>query len=163
MGLSSTNEMPASPPRLLIADDQHDVLDALRLLLKGNGYLIDLVESPAAALTALGQREYDAALIDLNYTRDTTSGDEGLELLRRIHESDNAPPVVVMTAWGSIGLAVEAMRRGARDFVEKPWDNDRLLSIVRTQTELARALRRATRLEAQTRAAAAGPAPFLAP
>jgi DNA-binding NtrC family response regulator len=151
----------APPPRILIADDQRDVLEALRLLLKADGYLIDPVESPAAALTALGQRAYDAVLIDLNYARDTTSGEEGLELLRGIHEADASIPVVVMTAWGSVHLAVEAMQRGARDFVEKPWDNERLRAIVRTQVELGRALRRADRLEASTRTSGTT-APFIA-
>ena len=144
--------MPTSPPRLLIADDQRDVLEALRLLLKADGYLIDAVESPAAVVTALGQREYDAVLIDLNYARDTTSGAEGLDLLKQIQQLDAALPVVVMTAWGSVNLAVEAMRRGARDFVEKPWNNDRLQAIIRTQVELGRAIRRADRLEAHSRA-----------
>ena len=143
--------MSTSSTRILIADDQRDVLEALRLLLKGEGYQIDVVESPAAVLKALEQRDYDVVLIDLNYARDTTSGQEGLELLTRIHGADEMLPVVVMTAWGSVNVAVEAMRRGARDFVEKPWDNERLKAIVRTQTELGRALRRATRLEAQTR------------
>ena len=143
--------MSTPSTRLLIADDQRDVLEALRLLLKGEGYLIDAVESPAAVLKALEQRDYDVVLIDLNYARDTTSGQEGLELLTKIHGADEMLPVVVMTAWGSVNVAVEAMRRGARDFVEKPWDNERLKAIVRTQTELGRALRRATRLEAQTR------------
>jgi DNA-binding NtrC family response regulator len=149
-----------TPARILIADDQRDVLEALRLLLKGEGYQIDAVESPAAALTALEKRDYDVVLIDLNYARDTTSGEEGLDLLTRIHSADDMLPIVVMTAWGSVKLAVEAMRRGARDFVEKPWDNERLLAIVRTQTELGRALRRASRLEAQTRVqqSEAGPA-----
>jgi len=142
----------AVQPRLLIADDQRDVLDALRLLLKTDGYHIDAVESPAAVLNALGARDYDVVLIDLNYARDTTSGQEGLDLVREIHAADALLPVIVMTAWGSVPLAVEAMRRGARDFVEKPWDNERLRSIVRTQTELGRALRRAGRLEAETRA-----------
>ena len=142
--------MPTSPPRLLIADDQRDVLEALRLLLKADGYLIDAVESPAAVLTALGQREYDAVLIDLNYARDTTSGAEGLDLLKQIQQLDAAIPVVVMTAWGSVNLAVEAMRRGARDFVEKPWNNERLQAIIKTQVELGRAIRRADRLEAHT-------------
>jgi DNA-binding NtrC family response regulator len=151
-----------NPSRLLIADDQRDVLEALRLLLKGEGYLIDAVESPAAALTALAERDYDVVLIDLNYARDTTSGDEGLELLRQIHSADAVLPVVVMTAWGSVQIAVDAMRRGARDFIEKPWDNERLLAIVRTQTELGRALRRAGRLEAQTRSAAEGGATLIA-
>jgi DNA-binding NtrC family response regulator len=137
--------------RLLIADDQRDVLEALRLLLKAEGYQIDAVESPAAVLKALEQRDYDVVIIDLNYARDTTSGQEGLELLTKIHGADEMLPVVVMTAWGSVNVAVEAMRRGARDFVEKPWDNERLKAIVRTQAELGRALRRATRLEAQSR------------
>jgi DNA-binding NtrC family response regulator len=136
--------------RLLIADDQRDVLEALRLLLKAEGYLIDAVESPAAVLKALEQRDYDVVIIDLNYARDTTSGQEGLELLTKIHGADEMLPVVVMTAWGSVNVAVEAMRRGARDFVEKPWDNERLKAIVRTQAELGRALRRAIRLEAQS-------------
>jgi DNA-binding NtrC family response regulator len=141
--------MPAAA-RILIADDQADVLEALRLLLKGEGFLIDAVESPAAALGALEQRDYDVVLIDLNYARDTTSGQEGLDLLARIYAADESLPVVVMTAWGSVKLAVEAMRRGARDFIEKPWNNERLLTVLRTQTELGRALRRATRLEAQS-------------
>jgi len=143
--------VPTPPPRLLIADDQRDVLEALRLLLKADGYLIDPVESPAAVVTALGERDYDAVLIDLNYARDTTSGAEGLDLLRQIQQIDASLPVIVMTAWGSVNLAVEAMRRGARDFVEKPWNNERLQAIIRTQVELGRAIRRADRLEAHTR------------
>jgi len=143
--------MSTPSTRLLIADDQRDVLEALRLLLKAEGYQIDAVESPAAVLKALEQRDYDVVIIDLNYARDTTSGQEGLELLTKIHGADEMLPVVVMTAWGSVNVAVEAMRRGARDFVEKPWDNERLKAIVRTQAELGRALRRATRLEAQSR------------
>jgi len=143
--------MSTPSTRLLIADDQRDVLEALRLLLKSEGYQIDAVESPAAVLKALEQRDYDVVMIDLNYARDTTSGQEGLELLTKIHAADEMLPVVVMTAWGSVNVAVEAMRRGARDFVEKPWDNERLKAIVRTQAELGRALRRATRLEAQSR------------
>ena len=145
--------MATTAARILIADDQADVLEALRLLLKGEGFLIDVVESPRAALKALEGRDYDVVLMDLNYARDTTSGREGLELLARIHAADESMPVVVMTAWGSVNLAVEAMRGGARDFIEKPWDNERLLTILRTQTELGRALRRASRLEAQTRMA----------
>ena len=143
--------MSTPSTRLLIADDQRDVLEALRLLLKTEGYQIDAVESPAAVLKALEQRDYDVVIIDLNYARDTTSGREGLELLTKIHSADEMLPVVVMTAWGSVNVAVEAMRRGARDFVEKPWDNERVKAIVRTQAELGRALRRATRLEAQSR------------
>jgi DNA-binding NtrC family response regulator len=149
--------MSAPPARILIADDQPDVLEALRLLLKGEGFLIDVVESPRAALAALEGRDYDVVLMDLNYARDTTSGQEGLDLLARLHTADESLPVVVMTAWGSVNLAVEAMRRGARDFIEKPWDNERLLSILRTQTELGRALRRASRLEAQSRQQEGGP------
>jgi len=145
--------VPTTLPRLLIADDQRDVLEALRLLLKADGYLIDTVESPAAVVTAVGQREYDVVLIDLNYARDTTSGAEGLDLLRQIQQIDASLPVVVMTAWSSVSLAVEAMRRGARDFIEKPWNNQRVQAIIRTQLELGRALRRADRLEAHSRSA----------
>jgi len=136
-------------PRILVADDQTDVLAALRLLLKGAGFDIETVSSPAAVLKAIDSRELDVALVDLNYARDTTSGSEGLDLLTKIHERDPALPVVVMTAWGSVDLAVEAMRRGARDFVQKPWDNTRLLTVLRTQLELSAALRRGERLEAE--------------
>src|SRR5207247_8128899 len=138
-------------PRVLIADDQPDVLEALRLLLKGEGYRIESAGSPAAILDAIDSREFDAVLMDLNYARDTTSGQEGLDLLSQIRSHDPTLPVVVMTAWGSVELAVEAMRRGARDFLQKPWENQRLLSIVRTQLELSRALRQAQRLEADNR------------
>ncbi|HVN08884.1 MAG TPA: sigma-54 dependent transcriptional regulator [Patescibacteria group bacterium] len=136
-------------PRVLVADDQADVREALRLLLKGEGMESDSVASPNAVVTALDTREYDAILMDLNYTRDTTSGQEGLDLLSRIQATDSALPVIVMTAWGSVQVAVEAMRRGARDFVQKPWDNARLLAILRTQIELRRALRESRRLEAE--------------
>src|SRR5262245_7100179 len=105
---------------ILIADDAPDVREALRLLLKGAGYGTEIVSSPAPVLAALESGDFDAVLIDLNYTRDTTSVSEGLDLLSRIQLFDNAPPVVVMTAWGSVDLAVEAMRRGARDFIQKP-------------------------------------------
>ena len=142
--------MGKDKPQILVADDQPDVLESIRLLLKGEGYETELARSPTAALEAVKDQEFDTALIDLNYTRDTTSGVEGLELLDRLQELDSTLPVVVMTAWGSIELAVEAMRRGAGDFFEKPWDNDRVLSIVRTQVELARA-RRGERLEAAHR------------
>jgi DNA-binding NtrC family response regulator len=138
-------------PRVLIADDQPDVLEALRLLLKGEGYRIEPAGSPAAILEAIDTREFDAVLMDLNYARDTTSGQEGLDLLSQIRGHDPTLPIVVMTAWGSVELAVEAMRRGARDFVQKPWENARLLTIVRTQVDLARALRRQHRLEAENR------------
>ena len=136
-------------PRVLIADDQSDVLEALRLLLKGEGFHLETASSPAGVLAAVEAREFDVALIDLNYTRDTTSGEEGLNLLSRIQGLDPTLPVVVMTAWGSVEVAVEAMRRGARDFVQKPWDNARLLAIVRTQIELSQALRKGQRLEAE--------------
>lgn len=139
----------AVKPRILIADDQVDVLEALRLLLKPEGYEIETVLSPADVLRALEKREYDALLMDLNYTRDTTSGDEGMELLSRVHEIDPMLTVIVMTAWGSVNLAVEAMRRGARDFIPKPWENERLVAIVRTQIDLANALKRQQRLEAE--------------
>jgi DNA-binding NtrC family response regulator len=138
-------------PRILIADDQIDVLEALRLLLKPEGYEIETVSSPQDAIRSLEKREYDALLMDLNYTRDTTSGQEGLELLTRVQEIDPMLPVVVMTAWGSVNLAVEAMRRGARDFLTKPWENERLVSIVRTQIDLSNALKRQQRLEAENK------------
>lgn len=141
----------APPPKVLVADDQPDVLEAIRLLLKGHGYEIEAVASPAAVLSALEKRDYDALLLDMNYTRDTTSGREGLDLLTTLQELEPNLPVVVMTAWGSIDGAVEAMRRGARDYVEKPWDNNRLMSIVSTQVELGRALQRAHRLESANR------------
>ncbi len=136
-------------PRILIADDQTDVLAALRLLLKGERFEIESASSPAGVLKAIDSQELDVVLIDLNYARDTTSGSEGLDLLSRIRVVDPTLPVVVMTAWGSVDLAVEAMRRGARDFIQKPWDNARLLAVVRTQVELAEALRRGQRLEAE--------------
>src|SRR5947208_7922462 len=141
----------ATTPRVLIADDQADVLEALRLLLKGEGYRIESAGSPAAILEAVDSTELDAVLMDLNYARDTTSGQEGLDLLSQIRGHDPTLPVVVMTAWSSVELAVEAMRRGAGNFVQKPWENARLLTIVRTQVELARALRRQQRLEAENR------------
>src|SRR2546427_1342115 len=138
-------------PRVLIADDQSDVLEALRLLLKAEGFQLETASSPAGVVAAVEAREFDVALIDLNYTRDTTSGEEGLNLLSRIQGIDPTLPVVVMTAWGSVEVAVEAMRRGARDFIQKPWDNARLLAIVRTQIELSQALRKGQRLEAENR------------
>lgn len=141
--------MAPSQMRILIADDQPDVLEALRLLLKREGYKIEAAESPRQVVQAIENRDYDAAIIDLNYTRDTTSGQEGLDLLAKIQSIDSTLPVIVMTAWGSVDLAVEAMRRGARDFVQKPWENERLASIVRTQLELSEALRRGQRLEAE--------------
>jgi len=144
---------PQSNPkaRLLIADDQRDVLEALRLLLKPEGFAVEAATSPAGVLDALASHEFDAILIDLNYTRDTTSGQEGLDLLSRIQAIDSTLPVIVMTAWGSVEVAVEAMRRGARDFIQKPWENARLLAVLRTQIELGSALRHSQRLEAENR------------
>jgi DNA-binding NtrC family response regulator len=139
-------------PCILVADDQPDVLEALRFFMKGEDYRAVLVNSPAAALGEVESRDFDAVLMDLNYTRDTTSGQEGLELLNRIQSLDTTLPVIVMTAWGSVELAVEAMRRGARDFIQKPWDNARLSAILKTQIELGRALRRGQRLEDENRA-----------
>jgi DNA-binding NtrC family response regulator len=134
--------------RILIADDQRDVLEALRILLKSEGHQTDTATSLAGIFNALEKKDYALLLMDLNYTRDTTSGQEGLEVIPRIQALDNTLPIVVMTAWATIDLAVEAMKRGARDFVPKPWENERLLTIVRTQTELAGALRKGRRLEA---------------
>ena len=138
-------------PRVLIADDQAGVLVALKLLLKGEGYQIEQATSPQQILNALEAREFDLVLMDLNYTRDTTSGQEGLDLLNKIATIDPTIPVVVMTAWGSVELAVEAVGRGARDFIPKPWENARLLTIVKTQLDLGAALRKGTRLEAENR------------
>jgi sigma-B regulation protein RsbU (phosphoserine phosphatase) len=141
--------LAAQAPRTLIADDQPDVLMALRLLLKGAGYQTEAVASPAAVIEAIKQRNFDLVLMDLNYARDTTSGREGLDLLSRIKAVDNTLPVVVMTAWGSVDLAVEAMRQGVRDFVQKPWENSRLLNTLRTQIEIGRARRLRQRLRAK--------------
>jgi DNA-binding NtrC family response regulator len=150
-------------PRVLVADDQPDVREALRLLLKSEGFAIEAVDSPAALLAALEKQDFDVVLMDLNYARDTTSGAEGLDLLTKLQGLDPTLPLVVMTAWASVDVAVEAMRRGARDFVQKPWENARLLSILRTQAELAGALRRGQRLEAENRVLRAeGPSTLLA-
>ena len=138
-------------PRLLIADDQPDILEALRLLLKPEGYRVDSASSPAEVLERLASDDFDGVLADLNYTRDTTSGREGLDLISAIRLRHSFLPIVVMTAWANIDLAVDAMRRGARDFVQKPWENARLLSILRTQIELFRLQQRTTRLEAENR------------
>lgn len=139
----------AQPPRILLADDQPHILDALEILLEPEGYCIERVDAPRRVIEALSNQNYDAVLLDLNYTRDTTSGQEGLDLLRQIQSLQQQVPVIVMTGWASVDLAVEAMRRGARDFVQKPWDNLRLLTILRTQIDLYRAMQRAERLEAE--------------
>jgi DNA-binding NtrC family response regulator len=137
--------------RVLIADDQADVVEALRLLLKGEGFEIESAASPAGVLQAVESSDFDAVLMDLNYTRDTTSGREGFELLSKLQELDSTLPVIIMTAWGSIQSAVEGMRRGARDYIEKPWDNQRLVSVLRTHCELGRALRESARLQSENR------------
>jgi len=139
------------PPRVLAADDQQHILDAIEILLRPQGYQVETARSPALARQALSTASYDALLIDLNYTRDTTSGQEGLDLLSEIVALDSTIPVIVMTAWGNVALAVEAMRRGARDFIQKPWENERLLTVLQTQIELRRALREAERLAAENR------------
>jgi len=151
-----------APPQILVADDQPDVREALRLLLKGEGYAIETAASPAAVLAAVQKNDFDAVLLDLNYARDTTTGREGLELVSELQALDATLPAVVMTAWGSVDKAVEAMRRGARDFVQKPWDNARLLAIVRTQVELSRALRRGRQLEGAARLTFDGAPPLIA-
>ncbi|HEX7049875.1 MAG TPA: sigma-54 dependent transcriptional regulator [Longimicrobiales bacterium] len=143
--------MTETAARILIADDQPDVLEALRLLLKGEAFEVETATSPAGVLHAVETQDFDAVLIDLNYTRDTTSGREGLDLLSVLGGQDATLPVIVMTAWGSVQGAVEAMHRGARDYIEKPWDNARLVATLRTQVELGRALRRSERLESENR------------
>src|SRR5688572_3123195 len=148
---SPAHDVQHQAASVLIADDQPDVIEALRLLLKNEGFETQAVNSPGAVLHALERRDFDALLLDMNYTRDTTSGREGLELLDQLQVLEPTLPIIVMTAWGSVGGAVEAIRRGARDYIEKPWDNSRLLSVLRTQIELGRALRRAQRLETENR------------
>lgn len=154
-----STELPI--PSILIADDQVDVLESLRLLLKSEGYQITSVTSPSAVLASVENADFNCVLMDLNYARDTTSGQEGLDLLARLQAMDSSLPVVVMTAWGSVEVAVEAMRRGARDFIQKPWDNARLLAIVRGQVELSRALREGLRLESENRLLRQGSAPIV--
>ena len=131
----------AQVPRTLIADDQPDVLAALRLLLKGAGYQTEAADSPAAVLNAIKHEKFDLVLMDLNYARDTTSGKEGLDLIERIHALDHDLPIVVMTAWATVDLAVESMRLGVRDFVQKPWENSGLLRKLKTQVDYGRLLR----------------------
>src|SRR5207248_10047519 len=136
--LAATQFAGAEMPNVLIADDQHNVLEALRLLLKTEGYRTEMVSSPGGLLQALESSDFDVVLLDLNYTRDTTSGHEGLELLSRIQALDENLPLVVMTAWGSMDLAIEAMRRGASDFIQKPWDNQQVLHTLERQIERRR-------------------------
>jgi DNA-binding NtrC family response regulator len=139
----------ALPPRLLVADDQPDVLEAVRMLARAHGFDVRTATSPAAVLALCEAEDFDVCLLDLNYARDTTSGVEGMGLLERLRELDPTLPVVVMTAWGSIEGAVEAIRRGARDYLQKPWDNTRLVATLAAQLELRRALRTVNRLDAE--------------
>lgn len=139
-------------PTILIADDQPDIIEALRLLLKGAGFQIETARSVAGILAAVESQALDAVVMDLNYTRDTTSGREGLNAVQRIRELDDALPIIVMTAWGSVDGAVEAIRQGASDYIEKPWDNTRLLTTIKTQVELGRAVRAGRQLERENRA-----------
>src|SRR5271155_1695698 len=149
--IETATALPRRKPSILVADDQPHILDALELLLEPEGFRMEKARSPFMVLEALKSGTYDALLIDLNYTRDTTSGQEGLDLLTQIKSHDSQMPVIVMTAWANVEVAVEAMRRGAQDFIQKPWDNARLLSILRTQIDLHHAVRRAQRLEAENR------------
>ena len=140
MLVMDTPVVPAQPKpfRVLVCDDQPDVLEAMRLLLKGQGFQSVTVDSPGALLKVVRSESFDLILADLNYTRDTTSGAEGLDLLASLDAQGNSTPVVVMTAWGSVDLAVEAMRRGACDFIQKPWDNARVISVIRKQADSER-------------------------
>jgi sigma-B regulation protein RsbU (phosphoserine phosphatase) len=149
IALENPLEIETAQPRILLADDQPDILDALRLLLKGHGYATQGVTSPADLIAAMAHGEFDLLLMDLNYARDTTSGQEGLDLLSLLHENENLPPVVVMTGWATVGLAVEAMQRGVADFVEKPWTNTRLLEILQKQIALGRERRESRRRAAE--------------
>ena len=155
--------------RILVADDQEDLGEALRFLFKAEGWRTELAQSPESALDLAARTDFDLVLADLNYSRDTTSGEEGLQLLARLQQLDPQLPVVVMTAWANVDLAVEAMRRGARDFVQKPWDNARVLTIARNQIALRRALRQGDRLAAAERArqgsgpSLVGPSPAMRP
>jgi sigma-B regulation protein RsbU (phosphoserine phosphatase) len=142
-------EVRTMQSRILIADDQPDVLRALCLLLKGHGYSTETVTSPSDLLEALRRSEFDLLLMDLNYARDTTSGREGLDLLAQLKAIDTVPPIVVMTGWATVGIAVEAMQRGVTDFVEKPWTNSQLLEVLRKQITLGRERRESARLAVQ--------------
>jgi DNA-binding NtrC family response regulator len=145
----STGPAPATPYRLLVVDDQREILDAVRLLFTGPEFTISTAVSPAAALAQVKSAQFDAALIDLNYEQGRTSGEQGLELVTALRAAAPSLPVIVMTAWGSSDVALAAIRRGAREIVEKPWDDDRLIALVRTQAELGRALARVAELESE--------------
>src|SRR6185295_3671097 len=133
-------------PRILVADDQADILSALKLLLKREGFEVATASSPAGVLDITAREHIDVALVDLNYSRDTTSGEEGVALVEQLHRLHPELPVIVMTAWASVEVAVKAMRNGANDFLEKPWNNQRLLSVLRNQVQLAEARQRGRRL-----------------
>src|SRR4051794_34413908 len=147
---SSNAKEPMSTPRILIADDQPDVIHALKLMLDDEGFEVVSARSPAEVVGAVEGSDFDLALLDLNYTRDTTSGQEGLELIDRLRAVDPTLPILVMTAWSSVAGAVDAMRRGVRDYIEKPWADERLVATVRMQIDLRRALSRTERLEEAT-------------
>ena len=134
---AKTRTSPADQPRLLLADDQAHILDALEMLLRPEGYRLERASSPRSVIECIASESYDAVLMDMNYARDTTSGAEGLDLLAEILGYNSRLPVIVMTAWASVDLAVEAMRRGACDFIQKPWDNARLLTVLRTPDRVA--------------------------
>jgi sigma-B regulation protein RsbU (phosphoserine phosphatase) len=144
---ATMNSICAAPPRILVADDQPDLIDALRLLLKPEAIHVDSVSSPEAAVSAITEGSFDLLLMDLNYTGDTTSGREGIDLLSRVQAIDRELPIVVMTGWGSVDIAVEAMRRGVRNFVQKPWDNAQLVEILRTEVEAGRTRRQQVAIE----------------
>jgi len=154
-----------TPFRVLVADDQPDVIEAIRLLLGARDFVVISACSPSEAVTAAAAHPIDAALIDLNYDKGRTSGEQGLELLAALLDADRALPVVVMTAWSSIDLALEAVRRGARDFIEKPWEDARMVATVRAHAELGRALRRVHSLETELQrlSGAAAASPQIAP
>jgi len=140
-----------SNTRILVADDNKDVLQAIRLALKAEGYQADTVTSPGDALKRIQQNEYATAIIDLNYHLDTTSGQEGIQLLQDIREREPDLPIVVMTAWATIDVAVECIKRGANDFLQKPWDDERLIAIVRSQLRLNEAQQQSHRLREENR------------
>jgi phosphoserine phosphatase RsbU/P len=145
MALATAKQPDMAMARVLVADDQAPVLDALNILLKSHGYQTEGVTQPERVLQAVKSGEFDVVLLDMNYTRDTTAGGEGLDLVSQIHAQDENLPLLVMTAWGSVDLAVEAMRRGASDFVQKPWHNSQLLEKLQVQVERSRDLHRAQR------------------
>jgi len=149
----TTTDCETDERRILVADDQKDVLDALQLLLKAHGYVLETVSTPADLLAALAERQFDLLLMDLNYARDTTSGREGLDVLSQLKEMPDAPPVVAMTGWATVGLAVAAMQYGVSDFVEKPWSNSRLVEILEKQIALGRERRESRRRANQERQA----------